>query len=185
MSVCLPTAAYFARSSMCLMSWVSHDLFSLKPCWRSYMRPCPSRCLTIFEANMCSRTLQTSQTYPRHREEEPQHTDCHKTSGRQLKENNQLYLPHQDDCKTRWTQSNELQNREQTQNPINNGSNNKQYINNNRTTALERTAVTGGLNAFYWYQIFALVSVVVKTHTLLSSHGGFLTIAMYHHRETT
>ena len=33
----------------------------------------------------------------------------------------------------------------------------KQRINNNRTTALERTAAkaTGGLNVFYWYQIFA------------------------------
>ena len=38
-----------------------------------------------------------------------------------------------------------------------NGSNNKQKVNNNRTTALERTAAqaTGGLNALHWYQIFA------------------------------
>ena len=34
-------------------------------------------------------------------------------------------------------------------------------INNNRTTALEVTGVGGGLNAFYWYQIFALDSSVV------------------------
>ena len=40
------------------------------------------------------------------------------------------------------------------------------------------------LNAFYWYQIFALDSAVVETKNMLSSHGGFLTIAMYHHRET-
>ena len=42
-----------------------------------------------------------------------------------------------------------------------NESNNQQRI-NNRTTALEPTAAkaTGGsLNAFYWYQIFALDSV--------------------------
>ena len=39
----------------------------------------------------------------------------------------------------------------------------KQRINNNRTTTLEWTAaqVIPGLNAFYWYQIFALDSVVV------------------------
>ena len=36
----------------------------------------------------------------------------------------------------------------------------------------------GGANAFYWYQIFTLDSVVVKTQTLLSSRGGFLTTAM-------
>ena len=61
MSVCLPTLAFLARSSMSMMSWVSHDLFSLKPCWRSYMRPCPSRCLTMLEARMCLRTLQRIQ----------------------------------------------------------------------------------------------------------------------------
>ena len=38
-----------------------------------------------------------------------------------------------------------------------------------------------GLNALYWYHIFILDFVVVKTQ---SSHGGFLTITMYHHRET-
>ena len=36
----------------------------------------------------------------------------------------------------------------------------------------------GGLNSFYWYQIFTLDSAVVEAQTLLSSHGGFLTIAM-------
>ena len=42
------------------------------------------------------------------------------------------------------------------------GSNNKQKVNNNRTAALEWTAAQatgeggGGLNAFYWCQIFAL-----------------------------
>ena len=68
------------------------------------------------------------------------------------------------------------------------GSNNQQRINSNITTALERTAVKatggrgGGLNAYYWYQIFALDSVVVEAQNILSSHGGFLTIAMDHHR---
>ena len=39
-----------------------------------------------------------------------------------------------------WTQSNVQQNKEQLQTPII-GSNNKQKVDNNRTTALERTAV--------------------------------------------
>ena len=67
-----------------------------------------------------------------------------------------------------------------------NGSYNKQKVNNNRTTALERTAAyaTGGLNAFYWYRIFALVSAVVEVQEMFSSHGGHITNAMYHHGET-
>ena len=66
------------------------------------------------------------------------------------------------------------------------GSNNKKQTNNNRTTALERTAAraTVGLNTFYWYHIFALDSAGVEPQKMLSSHGGFLTIAMYHHRKT-
>ena len=39
----------------------------------------------------------------------------------------------------------------------------------------------GGLNAFYWYQIFALDSAVVEIQEMFSSHGGHLTNAMYHH----
>ena len=68
----------------------------------------------------------------------------------------------------------------------NNGSNNKQYTNNNIITALERTAAeaTGGLNAFKWYQLFAIDSVVVKEQTLFSSDVGLPTITMYHNRET-
>ena len=47
---------------------------------------------------------------------------------------------------------------------IHNGSNKQQRIINNRTTALERTAAyaTEGLNAFYWYQIFALDLLLLK-----------------------
>ena len=58
----------------------------------------------------------TPQTNPRHREEEPQNTDRHKTSGRQLKQSNQFSLPHQDDGKNRLTQSTEQQSKDQTQN---------------------------------------------------------------------
>ena len=59
-------------------------------------------------------------------------------------------------------------------------------VNNNRTTALERTAAqaTGGLNAFYWYQIFTLDSAAVEVQEMFSWHGGHLTNAMYHHGET-
>ena len=39
------------------------------------------------------------QTAPWHREEEP--LNLHETPGRQIKQNNQLSLPHQDDCNTR------------------------------------------------------------------------------------
>ena len=42
----------------------------------------------------------------------------------------------------------------------------------------------GGLNAFYWYQIFALDSAVVEVQEMFSSHGGHLTNAMYHHGDT-
>ena len=42
----------------------------------------------------------------------------------------------------------------------------------------------GGLNAFDWYQIFALDSAVVEVQEKFSSHGSLLTIAMYHHGET-
>ena len=52
------------------------------------------------------------QTTPWHREEErPNH---HETPGRQIKQSNQLSLPHQDDCNTR-TLSNAQQNIEQLQ----------------------------------------------------------------------
>ena len=42
----------------------------------------------------------------------------------------------------------------------------------------------GGLNALYWYKIFALNSAVVKVQELFSSHGSLLPNAMYHHGET-
>ena len=42
----------------------------------------------------------------------------------------------------------------------------------------------GGLNAFYWYQIFALDSAVVDVQKMFSSHGSLLTIiitSLYRH----
>ena len=64
-------------------------------------------------------------------------------------------------------------------------------INNNRTTALEWWTAAlatwgrggGGLNAFYWYHIFALDSADVEVQEMFSSHASLLTYAMYHHGE--
>ena len=44
--------------------------------------------------------------------------------------------------------------------------------------------VGGVLNAFYWYQIFALDSAVVEVQEMFSSQVGHLSNAMYHHGET-
>ena len=57
-----------------------------------------------------------------------------------------------------------------------NGSNNKQRINNNRTTALGQQPKLrgGGLNAFYWYQIFALDSAIVEVQEMFSSQVSSL-----------
>ena len=83
--------------------------------------------------------------------------------------------------------SNAQQNMEQTQNTTMGVT-----INNESTTTEpppgngpnHRGGGGGGLNAFYCHQFSALDSVVVKTQKVLNSHGSFLTIAMYHHRET-
>ena len=50
---------------------------------------------------------------PWHHEEEP--LNHHETPGRQIKQNNQLSLPHQDECNTRMDISNVQQNIEQLQ----------------------------------------------------------------------
>ena len=77
-------------------------------------------------------------TTPWHHKEEP--LNHHETPGRQIKQSNQLsFFPNQDDCNTRM----DIKQRTTKHRPItnsNNGSNNKQKVNNNRTTALERTA---------------------------------------------
>ena len=76
-------------------------------------------------------------TNPWHRELEPHSND--ETPGRQTKQSNQLSLPHQDDCKTR----RDIKKRTAKQRTItesHNGRNNQQQVNNNRTTAFERTA---------------------------------------------
>ena len=87
-------------------------------------------------------------------------------------------------AKLEWTQSNAQQNIEQLQNPT------IGVTINNESTTTEPPPKNGqhikplwGSNAFYLYQILALDSAVVEAQTMLGSHGRFLAIAMYHHRE--
>ena len=58
---------------------------------------------------------------------------------RQIKQSNQLSLPHQDDCNTRMVIK-QRTTKHRTITDSHNGSNNKQKIHDNRPTALERTA---------------------------------------------
>ena len=85
-----------------------------------------------------------------HREEES--LNHHETPGRQIKQSNQLYLPHQDDCNTR-TDTKQRTTKHRTITDSHNGSNNKQKIIHNRTTALERTSLVSNLRprfCCYW-----------------------------------
>ena len=77
------------------------------------------------------------QTTSWHIEEEP--LNHHETPGRQMKQSNQLSLPHQDDSNTR-THTKQRTTKHRTITDSHNESNNKQKVNNNTTTALERTA---------------------------------------------
>ena len=84
-----------------------------------------------------------------------------------------------------WTQSNVQQNIERLQTLTM-----RVTINIKSTTTVtppqngQQPKPLGGLNAFYWYQIFALDSAVVEVQEMFSSHGDHLTNAMYHHGET-
>ena len=101
------------------------------------------------------------QTTPWHREKKP--LNHHETPGSQIKQSNQLSLPHQDDCNTRMDI--------------------KLRKTKHRTDSNLSHRRGGGLNAFYWYQIFAL-DAVVEVQEMFSSHGNLLTNAVYHHGET-
>ena len=124
-----------------------------------------------------------------HRQEEP--LNHHETPGRQIKQSNQLSLPHQDDCNTR-TDTKQRTTKHRTITDSNNGSNNKQKSQQQQNHRLRTDSSLshrgggggGGLNALYRYQIFALDSAVVEVQEIFSSHGGHLTNAMYHHGET-
>ena len=118
------------------------------------------------------------QTNPWQRKEEP-HSN-HETPGRQTYPSNQLSLPIKDDCKTRMDIKQRTTKR-RTNTYSYNGSNNKQRINNNRTTALRQQPKPrgGGLNACYWYQIFDLDSAVVEVQGMLA-RKYLLYIGMFH-----
>ena len=124
------------------------------------------------------------QTTPWHRVEEP--LNDHETPGRQIKQSNQLCLPHQYDCNTRMNIK-LRKTKDRTITDSHNGSNNKQKSQQQQNHRL-RTDISpshrGDLNAFYWHQIFALDSAVVEVQEMFSSHRGHLTNAMYHHGET-
>ena len=77
------------------------------------------------------------QTTPWHREEEP--LNHHETQGRQMKQSNQLSLPHQDYCNTRMDIKLRTTNHT-TITDFHNEINNKQKVNNNRRATLEGTA---------------------------------------------
>ena len=77
------------------------------------------------------------QTTPWHREEEL--LNHHETPGRQIKQSNQLSLPHQDDCNTRMD-TKQHTTKYRTITDSHNGGNNKEKVSNNRTTALDRRA---------------------------------------------
>ena len=79
---------------------------------------------------------QTAAT-PLHRKEES--LNHHETPRRQIKQSNQLSLPNQDDCNTRMNIK-QRTTKHRTTTDSHNGSNNKQKVNNNRTTALKPTA---------------------------------------------
>ena len=118
------------------------------------------------------------QTTPWHREEEP--LNHHETPGRQIQQSNHLYLPHQDDCNTR-TDTDKRTTKHKTITDSHNGSNSKQKVKQQQNHRLRTDSSLShrGLNAFYWYQIFALDSAVVEVQEMFSSHGGHLTNAMY------
>ena len=89
-------------------------------------------------------------------------------------------------AKLEWTQSNAQQEKTNYRIPQweKQSTTNQQQQNHRLRTDNSQSHWRGGLNAFYWYQIFALDSAVVEAQKMFRSHRGFLTIAMFHHRET-
>ena len=85
-------------------------------------------------------------------------------------------------AKLEWTQSSAKHNIVQLQNPTMGETTTNPQQQNHRLRK-NSSLSHWGLNTYNWYQIFALDSAVVEAQKLFSSHGGFLTNAMYHHRE--
>ena len=105
------------------------------------------------------------QTNPWHHEEEP-HTVTRHQEDKQSKATSSLF-PIKMIAKLEWTLCNAQQNIEQLQNPtmgvtINNKSTTTELLPKNG----QQQKPLGGLNAFYWYQIFALVSAVVEAQKM-------------------
>ena len=122
------------------------------------------------------------QANPWHREEESHNTN--ETPGRQTKQSNQLSLPHLDDCKTRRAiKKRTTKHRTITESKMGVTINNKPTITEPPPYNGQQPKPPRGLNAFYWYQIFALDSAGVEVQKLVSLHGSLLTIAMYDHGE--
>ena len=122
----------------------------------------------------------TLQTRLGHLKEEQQSTDCHNAPGRQPKQSKATSspLPTQNDIKYR-------KNKTRTNHKTlkNNGTNSKQQIDNNRTTALERTAVV---------QIHPIGTesspqsmLLPKHNKMSSSHEGPQHVQTHHYRENT
>ena len=88
-----------------------------------------------------------------------------------MKKRNQLSLSHQDDCKTMPQNTKKGSN---TEPPHTLGAtmNQQQQHHRLRTDSSLSHWGGGGLSAFYWYQIFAIDSVRVRTQKLFSSHGA-------------
>ena len=96
-------------------------------------------------------------TNPWHREEEPHNN--HETPGSKQSKAITFLFPIEMIAKLEWTQSSTQQNIEQLQNPklgvtINNESTTTEPPPQNGQQL--KPVGVGGLNAFYWYQIFAL-----------------------------
>ena len=123
------------------------------------------------------------QTNPWHREEEP-HSN-HKTLEDKLSTASSSLFPIKKIAKLEGTQSNVQQNIEQLQTPTMGVTlSTSQQQQNHRLRTDSSLSHRGCLNAFYWYQFFALDSAVVEVQEMFSSHGSLLTTAMYHHGET-
>ena len=106
----------------------------------------------------------TLQTNPWHHEEETQNTDT-PASWNISKASRSLFPSKMIVILERTLSTACITNKDEHKTPTHSNTNNKQWISNNRTTALEQTAAqaTGGLNAFFWCQIFALDFAVIKT----------------------
>ena len=94
----------------------------------------------------------TLQTNPRHREEESQNNNSHKTLGRQTKLSNQFSLSHQDDCQTRKdTKHCTAKHGTNTEAEPQQWEKNKQRIKNNRTTS---SLVQSNKQPFVYHYMF-------------------------------